>query len=86
MFPVASGAREPLALELVGEIEQHKMSTIGAAVRAIRARESHTLPDRDCAKPCCERVKYRLHGGQGPYGHAGVKPESPNASQRARGW
>ena len=40
---------ESLALELVEEIERHKMSTIGAAVRAIRARQSHTLPEPELA-------------------------------------
>ena len=35
---------ETLALELIGEIEQYRMNTVGAAVRAIQAHERGTLP------------------------------------------
>ena len=34
---------EDLALELIEEIEQHRMSGVSAAVRAIRAKDSGDL-------------------------------------------
>ena len=39
-----SRVSEPLALELIDEVEKYRVETIGAAVRAIRSRDIGTLP------------------------------------------